>query len=66
MSSSGRDEPGSASEKRSASQAMPFEGCGVWFEKMKEWFESRGGAMDCCEAMRGSRRAEPEAEEGDA
>lgn len=62
MGSTGRDESGTGSEKRSASHAMPFEGCAEWFDKMKELFESRGGQMDCCEAMRSGRRAEGEAE----
>lgn len=58
MSNTERDDQGSASDKRSDSRARPFGGCAEWFEKMTDWFESGGGEMDCCEVMRGGRRAE--------
>lgn len=66
MSCTGRDDLGSASEKRSENRARPFDGCAEWFEKMTEWLESGGGEMDCCEVMPGGRRAERGAEESDA
>ena len=66
MDFTGRDEPGSPSEKRSTSRAMPLEGCAEWFEKMREWFESRGGEMGCCQGMGSTLRDEEGAEKGEA
>ena len=63
--STGRDDPDSVSEKRSESQAGPFEGCAEWFEKMKEWCESSGGQMDVRKAMRSGCCAEREEGKGD-
>lgn len=65
MERTGRDDPGSASEKRSEKHSGPFDGCAEWFERMRQWFESSGAEMGCCEAMRGFQRAEREAEKGD-
>ncbi len=65
MGCTGREDRSSASEERSNSNAWPFDSCGEWFERMKEWFDGSGGEAHCCEARRRASSAAREAEEGD-